>query len=180
MPSTSSKSIFSRSTRLQRFFIVGAAGVAALAVLLLLMRWLIERVSPPPATLGAQNGRLAPCPDSPNCVSSFAEDAEHAIEPLRYETTREEAHEALVNVIYDQPRVQVIRVEPNYVHATFRSTLMRFIDDGEFLFDEDAGAIDAGVIHVRMAARLGYEDMDANRQRVERIRQAFNAELGRE
>ncbi len=30
-----------------------------------------------------KNGRFTPCPDSPNCVSSQAEDPEHFIEPLR-------------------------------------------------------------------------------------------------
>jgi uncharacterized protein (DUF1499 family) len=28
------------------------------------------------------NGKLAPCPDSPNCVSSDATDSSHRIEPL--------------------------------------------------------------------------------------------------
>ena len=35
--------------------------------------------SKPPATLGLREGRLASCPDSPNCVSSLATEAGHAI-----------------------------------------------------------------------------------------------------
>ncbi len=34
-----------------------------------------------PQTLGVVNGRSAPCPDSPNCVSTQAADADHRNEP---------------------------------------------------------------------------------------------------
>jgi uncharacterized protein (DUF1499 family) len=165
------------SRTIQRTISIIAAAAVALFALLLLLRWMIGRASPPPTTLGVQDGRLAPCPDKPNCVSSFADatDKEHAIAPLRYATSRAQAHEALVNVLYDQPRSKVITTNSDYIHATFRSNLMRFRDDGEFLFDENEP-----VIHVRMGARLGYEDMDANRKRVEEIRTAFNTELGQE
>ena len=37
----------------------------------------------PPQNIGVQNGRLAACPGSPNCVSSFESDAEHRIQPLQ-------------------------------------------------------------------------------------------------
>jgi hypothetical protein len=38
-----------------------------------------------PTNLGVKEGKLAPCPDSPNCVvSQGTEDAEHAIAPLTY------------------------------------------------------------------------------------------------
>ncbi len=36
----------------------------------------------PQPELGAEHGKLAPCPESPNCVSSEASDEEHAIAPL--------------------------------------------------------------------------------------------------
>jgi len=151
--------------------IIGIIVVTVLA-LYLILRWVVQIASPMPDNLGVQNGRLMPCPDSPNCVSSFTEDAEHRIDPLTYSATREAAHEALLNVIADMPRSEIVTAEPNYIHAVFRSPTMGFYDDGEFLFAEEADRI-----HVRMAARLGRDDLDANRKRVEAIRAALAAEL---
>jgi hypothetical protein len=37
-----------------------------------------------PANIGVTNGKLLDCPDSPNCVSSQSNDAEHKIAPLTY------------------------------------------------------------------------------------------------
>ena len=35
-----------------------------------------------PTTLGVQKGKLAPCPSTPNCVSSQADDIAHQIQPI--------------------------------------------------------------------------------------------------
>jgi uncharacterized protein (DUF1499 family) len=43
--------------------------------------------------------QLAPCPSSPNCVSTQAHDEGHAITPFRYRKSRAEAKEALKEVI---------------------------------------------------------------------------------
>ena len=43
--------------------------------------------------------------------------------------------------------------------------LFRFVDDVEFLFNEELQRID-----VRSASRVGYWDMGANRKRIEEIR----------
>ena len=42
--------------------------------------WLARSTAP--SGLGVQAGRLAPCPDSPNCVGSQDADVAHAIAPL--------------------------------------------------------------------------------------------------
>ena len=44
---------------------------------------LLACVGPRPDDIGVVDGRLAPCPDSPNCVSSDATDDVHGIAPLR-------------------------------------------------------------------------------------------------
>ncbi len=48
-----------------------------------------------PSDLGVKNGRLKPAPRSPNAVSSQADDVAHKIAPLTYQTTREQAMDAL-------------------------------------------------------------------------------------
>ncbi len=121
-----------------------------------------------PADLGAQNGRLRPCPDRPNCVSSQSEEPKHAICPLSYQGTRTDASQRLLKLLGSMPRVQVVTATPDYIHAEFSSLIFRFVDDVEFVF-EDADKN----IQIRSASRLGYSDFGVNRKRVETIREAF-------
>lgn len=119
-------------------------------------------------TTGIVDGRLAPCPESPNCVSSDATDEAHRVEPYRLTATPREAWHGLQNVVAAQERVTVVKVDDSYLHVEFRSAIFRFVDDTEFQLR--AGE---GIIAVRSAARIGYGDMGVNRKRVETIREAL-------
>ena len=116
----------------------------------------------------ATNHRLLPCPKSPNCVSSLSADKSHFVEPLSYKVSLEAAREKLISVINSMKRSAIVTAEMNYIHATFKSGLFRFVDDVEFLFDDQRK-----VINLRSAARTGYSDLGVNRKRVEEIRQIF-------
>lgn len=109
--------------------------------------------------------QLDPCPSSPNCVSTLAHDQQHAITPLRYQKSNAEAKAALRSLILELPRVKLVEEEESYLHFEFTSLLLRFIDDVEFLFDEQAK-----MIHFRSASRIGYGDFGVNRRRMEEIR----------
>lgn len=132
------------------------------------LRSQVERVSPMPENLGVENGRLSSCPESPNCVSSYETDEEHGMEAMVLVGETAVSQEKLLTIIQAMPNSTLITSEPGYIHAEFRSPTMRFIDDVEFYFDEEAG-----LIHFRSASRLGYEDMDANRNRMEEIQAAL-------
>jgi uncharacterized protein (DUF1499 family) len=121
-----------------------------------------------PANLGMKDGRLAPCPQSPNCVSTFAADSMHAITTIPYTGTIEEAKQKLVSVINSLPRAKIITNTNNYVYAEFTSATWRFVDDVEFFFDDSAK-----VVQFRSASRLGYGDIGVNRKRMETIRSKF-------
>jgi uncharacterized protein (DUF1499 family) len=125
--------------------------------------------------IGVTGGRLAPCPDSPNCVSSQSEDKRHAIEPFRYEGAAEAAMQGLIDVIQGMKRARIKTTQERYIHAEFTSFLFRFVDDVEFLLDEGTKTI-----HVRSASRVGYSDLGVNRKRVEVIRSRFDALLREE
>ena len=118
-----------------------------------------------PNNLGVRDGKLAPCPSTPNCVCSQSEDAGHKIEPLTYKSTPEVAFTQLKQAIASQPRTKIITESPNYLYEEFTSAIMKFVDDVEFYLDEDAK-----VIHVRSASRLGQSDLGVNRKRIETIR----------
>lgn len=119
--------------------------------------------------LGPIDGQLRDCPDSPNCVCSYEKDEQHAIEPL---PGGEGAMEQLRQVLTSMSGVDVIADERDYVRAECTSRLMRYVDDIEFLRDEEAG-----VIHVRSASRVGHSDLGANRDRVEEIRRRLAEEV---
>lgn len=123
-----------------------------------------------PEDLGVENGRLRPCPDSPNCVSSFATDEGHAIAPLTIEGAPQAAWEALESELAGRDRVEIVTNTEDYLHAVFTTKLMRYRDDVEFLLRPQQAEI-----AVRSASRVGYGDMGANRDRVESIRAALAA-----
>jgi uncharacterized protein (DUF1499 family) len=111
---------------------------------------------------------LAPCPASPNCVSSRAEDSEHHTAPLRFTGEASLAWKRLQSALEAQPRLTIVEDTGDYLHAEARSLVFRFVDDVEFVLDPEAH-----IIGVRSASRVGYSDFGVNRRRVERIRKAF-------
>ncbi|MCX5825949.1 MAG: DUF1499 domain-containing protein [Deltaproteobacteria bacterium] len=121
-----------------------------------------------PSPIGVTGGRLSACPASPNCVSSQSPDSKHAVEPLRYKGTAEQAKGMLIEALLGMKRVRIVAAEERYLHAEFTSALFRFVDDVEFLLDDGAKTI-----HVRSASRVGYSDLGVNRKRVEAIRSRF-------
>ncbi|MBV8884022.1 MAG: DUF1499 domain-containing protein [Chroococcidiopsidaceae cyanobacterium CP_BM_RX_35] len=123
-----------------------------------------------PNNLGNRGGKLAPCPNTPNCVSSQSSDAQHRIEPLTYNSTPKEAMAALKAAIQSIKKTQIITENENYLYAEFTSAIMGFVDDVEFYLDEEAK-----VIHVRSASRLGKSDLGVNRKRIETIREKLKA-----
>jgi len=114
-----------------------------------------------PTNLGIKAGKLTPCPNTPNCVSSQSNDAEHSIQPLPYAQIAD-----VKRVVNNMERTTIIEETENYLYAEFKSQLMGFVDDVEFHKDDVNQ-----VIHVRSASRLGKSDLGVNRKRVEEIRQ---------
>ncbi len=121
----------------------------------------------PPDNLGVRDGRLAPCPPSPNCVSSQATDDGHRVAPLRYTDSRDAAQARLREIIESSPRARVVTAQPGYLRAEFTSRIPRFVDDVEFWFPREP------LVHVRSASRLGHSDFGVNRARVEEIRSRY-------
>ncbi len=116
--------------------------------------------------------RLDLCPSSPNCVSTQAQDERHAIAPFRYRKSRAEAKEVLKDAIRSLPRTKLVEEDDAYLHYEFTSLLMRFVDDVEFLFDDESKTI-----HFRSASRTGYGDFGVNRNRMESIRTLVDGKI---
>jgi uncharacterized protein (DUF1499 family) len=116
-----------------------------------------------------ERGQLAPCPSSPNCVSSLATDDGRRIAPLAIPGDTATQIARLLAVVGDMPRTEIQAQADNYLWVVFTSRLLRFRDDVEFLL----GPGDA--VQVRSASRLGYSDLGVNRKRVETIRARLTA-----
>ena len=122
-----------------------------------------------PGNLGAQDGKLAPAPRTPNGVSSQtdpATDAAHYIAPLDCHGDPDRWWQRLVAAVRALPRTEVITQNDRYLHAECASKAFGFVDDLECLLERKAG-----VIHVRSASRVGLGDFGVNRARVESLRE---------
>ena len=119
--------------------------------------------------LGAVDGRLHSCPDTPNCVCSHADDEQHGVDPLLVKGGQDPM-ERLKQVMADVPGATLIDEDDGYLRYECATLLLRYVDDVEFLLDPQAG-----VIHVRSASRVGRSDLGANRRRVEEIWQRYDA-----
>ncbi len=118
--------------------------------------------------IGMVNGKLHPCPKSPNCVSTQAIDEKQKMEPINYSGDLEDAKAKIIGIINSLKRSKIVTNEENYVHIEFRTAAFRFVDDVEFLFDDIEK-----VIHFRSRARMGYSDMGVNRKRMKEITNLF-------
>ena len=116
---------------------------------------------------GIIDGRLAPCPGRPNCVSSEDDAGPSRIAALPFTGAPEAAWEDLKRAIQAEGG-SIEREDDDYLWALFKTRLFRFVDDVEFRMDAPRR-----LIHVRSASRLGYSDLGANRKRVEALRRRF-------
>jgi uncharacterized protein (DUF1499 family) len=66
------------------------------------------------------------------------------------------------------PRTELVEEEGHYLHYTFKTWPIPFIDDVEFIIDPDAK-----VIHYRSASRVGHSDLGVNSRRMEKVVAAF-------
>ena len=107
---------------------------------------------------------LAPCPDSPNCVSTKSNDPDRTLAPLPYLTSGRESMDRLVEIVRQMKRTTIVSATPSYLHVEFRSALFRFVDDVDIVVDSTAR-----VFRFRSARRVGESDLGVNRRRVERL-----------
>lgn len=118
-----------------------------------------------PDGIGLRDGQLTPCPPSPNCVSSLAQDEEHAVDAFFLSSKAADAPwPALRAAVEALPRTEVVEQRGDYLRAESTSALFRFVDDLELHWSG------GGVVQVRSAARVGHSDLGVNRKRVEQLR----------
>ena len=110
------------------------------------------------------DGKLAPLPSSPNCVSTQAENEERRMNPIKFSGEAGIAITCLRDIIEAEPNTTVTEHDDTYLHAEFRSRIFRFVDDVELFADRDSSEI-----HFRSASRTGHSDFGVNKNRMKKI-----------
>ena len=118
-----------------------------------------------PDNLGVNDGRLAPCPASPNCVCSDHCGKQHQVQPFVLKRPAAEVWTSIIQQVRQLPRTRIITQTDTYLHAECSSAVFGFVDDLEL----HLRPVD-NIIAVRSASRLGHSDFGVNRKRVENLR----------
>ena len=109
------------------------------------------------------------CPETPNCVSSLAQQPARKVDPFPVNGTPAHSLEVLTAIIQSMKRATIVSTSSGRIEAEFRS-ILGFVDDLTLAVSSDGTKI-----HVRSAARSGSWDLGVNRRRVERIRKKYLA-----
>ena len=110
----------------------------------------------------AAEAGLPPCGGLPNCVNSENGVGSGAIEPLQ---ATPEQWDSLKRWLAAQDNWTITLSSGDFIQAVVKTPLLRFRDDVQLSFDEQAG-----VIQMRSSSRFGISDMGTNRQRLEALR----------
>jgi len=114
--------------------------------------------------VGLVDGRLSPCPSTPNCVSSETGPGPAFVAPFEFRGTAESAWHNVKRAVQEAGGT-IQKEQPGYLWASFTTRWLHFVDDVEFRLDRDHH-----VIHMRSASRIGRSDFGVNKKRVERLR----------
>lgn len=109
-------------------------------------------------------GYLPSCHGKSNCVSSENFDGDAYVEPFKFSGSLVRQWQSLQDEILEMGG-KIEEVNDQFLHATFKSTVFRFVDDVTCRLDDETNSI-----QIRSASRFGYSDFGVNRKRVEELR----------
>jgi uncharacterized protein (DUF1499 family) len=120
-------------------------------------------------TTGRSARTLAPCPESPNCVTSYIHnnDRGHYIPPIKFTILTAKAKKRIVKYLSEHSRIKIVKNTGSYIRYEYTSLIFRFIDDVELYF------VSEGIMHFRSASRIGYSDLGANKSHIKDISTAI-------
>lgn len=126
--------------------------------------------APRPTDLGVNDGMLAKCPSSPNCVSTQADNPDQRMPVIPFDGKADDMLKKIKQSMQSAfPRAILVREVDHYLHFEFKSRIFRFVDDVEFFVDDTTS-----VVHFRSASRVGHSDLGANRKRMRKISESLN------
>ena len=96
------------------------------------------------------NNILASCSNPYNCV----------LERWNVDNVNESFIE-LIDILKNTPRVKIINIQEDYLHALATSRVMKFVDDIEIKKSENKNSIE-----VKSKSRTGFYDLGVNKRRI--------------
>jgi uncharacterized protein (DUF1499 family) len=106
----------------------------------------------------------------PNWVSSVTKDKAHFLDPMPFLGDKKSSWDKLLKVVKSMSGTKIEIDDGTYMHVTFTTFIMRFVDDVEFIADEASRQI-----HFKSASRVGHSDLGANKKRMDQVRAAYLA-----
>lgn len=116
--------------------------------------------------------KLGDCPNTPNCQGSESSRASQQVDRIVIEGDPGKAMETLVNIVSAQATAALVKQEGAYVHFTFTTPALQFVDDVEMLISDDQQSL-----QIRSASRLGKSDLGANEKRIAALRSVLAGKL---
>ena len=96
---------------------------------------------------------LASCSNPYNCV----------LERWNVDNVNESFIE-LIDILKNTPRVKIINIQEDYLHALATSRVMKFVDDIEIKKSENNN-----IIEVKSKSRTGFYDLGVNKRRIKTL-----------
>ena len=98
----------------------------------------------------SDNNNLGACSNPNNCV----------FESWKV-TNADESFKELIDIMKNTPRIKIINIKEDYVHALATSRVMKFIDDIEIKKSEKGN-----ILKVKSKSRTGFYDLGVNKRRI--------------
>ena len=76
-------------------------------------------------------------------------------------TNADESFKELIDILKNTPRIKIINIKEDYLHALATSRVMKFIDDIEIKKSEKGN-----IIKVKSKSRNGFYDLGVNKRRI--------------
>lgn len=122
-----------------------------------------QRMSP---AIGFEAGKLNPCGNKPNCVSSVNDKGDsHFIDAIELKESAVETFARIKQFMENELGSNLQSNNDQYMHFTYKSALFGFVDDIEFLWSAEENRV-----QVRSSSRVGHSDMGKNRERLEKLK----------
>ena len=98
----------------------------------------------------SDNNNLGACSNPNNCV----------FESWKV-TNADESFRELIDILKNTPRIKIINIKDDYLHALATSRVMKFIDDIEIKKSEKGN-----ILKVKSKSRTGFYDLGVNKRRI--------------
>ncbi len=76
-------------------------------------------------------------------------------------TNADESFKELIDILKNTPRIKIINIKEDYLHALATSRVMKFIDDIEIKKSEKGN-----ILKVKSKSRTGFYDLGVNKRRI--------------